>query len=345
MYPPPSLSEIPDAPTPRALGRLESLKGLLSGIFGKDPDSRWGTQLMRISSDMIVICDEDLRICHHNRAFLKAIGHSPGSFRGQNLDVFFPESERRGVIEAFDEWRKGHAAGMRFQASFLTTRGTRIFDARVVRSRDKRGSFFYYMVLREDAKPGRSGRHPEEHEPEPFFQGLPVAAWRTDASLCVTRVYGNLWPQLGAASEDLIGKNMGDPKRSRLPEVFYGIDLTDSLAGMSLQTEVSREGETFSVTVEPFLDEAGQVVGTVGLLRRLPLSRQSGRESFPVFSMVAASHRARHHLPPWTSDGGISIVTGRVPRFSDDADESGEMMETRSFTPRSRGVSSPGVGC
>jgi len=301
---------------------------------------------MRISSDMIIVCDENLRICHHNRAFLKAIGHSSGSFCGQSLDVFFPEADRKGVIEAFHEWRKGHAAGMRFQASFLTARGARVCDVRVVRSRDKRGSFFYYMVVREDARSGRSERHSEDHEPEPFFQGLPVAAWRTDPSLSVTRVYGNLWPVLGAESEDLIGKNMGEPKRSRLPDVFCGIDCTDALAGMSLQTEVTRHGETFSVTVEPFLDEAGRVVGTVGLLRRSPQSSQTARNDFAPFSTITAeNNRTRHHLPPWTSDSGISIVTGRVPRFSDDADESGEMEESRSFSPRFRGTSLPRVGC
>ncbi len=321
---------------------LDSLRKRLLGIFGKDPDSRWGTQLMRISSDMIVVCDEDLRICHHNRAFLKAIGNGRDSFRGQSLERFFPEADRKGVLEAFHEWRKGHAAGMRFQASFLMARGTRQCDVRGVRSRDKRGSFFYYLVIREDAKSGRSGRQAAEHEPEPFFQGLPVAAWRTDAGLSVTRVYGNLWPVLGASREDLVGKNMGAPRQSELPEVFYGIDCTDALAGMSLQTEVTREGETFSVTVEPFLDETGQVVGTVGLLRRLPLSGAAGRVEFPTLAEVTAGSRTRHHLPPWTSDSGISVVTGRVPRFSDESDE---MEETRSFTPRLRDSVLPGTGC
>ena len=298
------------APEPgRGLGRW---RAELAGFVRRDPDARWGAQLLRIASDMIVICDDQLTIRHHNRAFLKAVGHNSGSFKGKNLGDFFPATERDGVYEAFDDWRRGHAAGMRFQAPLLTMRGTpRSCDFRVVRSRDSGGCFFYYLVAREAAESRRSGRGGAEEDCDPFFRGLPVAAWRTDAELRITQAYGSLWPEMGAASEDLIGEVFGRRHDTLLPDVLLGIDCSDTLAGMSLQTEVEREGECFNVTVEPFLDAAGQVVGTVGLLRRTAISRGE---------TAGNGHGSRHHAPPTSQPGGISIVTGRVAKFNPESD-------------------------
>lgn len=285
------------------------LRGL-GKLFRSDPDDRWGSTFLRIASDLLIVCDESLNICHHNRAFLKAVGHNQGTFGGQCLLAFFPRTERDTVIGLFHDWRKGHAAGMRFRAPFLTTRGVRSYEMRVVRCRDSKGVYYYYLVGR-DAPTGRETHaDPESGEAEAFFQGLPVAAWRTDGALRITKVYGSLWPELGAASEDLLGEVFGRRHDTLLPELLRGIDCSDTLAGMSLQTEVKGEAGRYTVTVEPFLDGDGRVVGTVGLLRRA----KGGKVILPDLP-VTTETKGRHHRPP--SDGGasVSILTGRVPRY------------------------------
>lgn len=310
---PPECAPIPE----RGWGRW---KAEFLGLFQKNPDKRWGAPLMRIASDVILVCDESLEIRHHNRAFLKAIGCQSGTYRGVGLDAFFPSRERESFLAIFQDWRKGHAAGMRVQAPLLTHRGPRPFEIRVVRCRDKKGDYYYYMVGRE-ASDARRGARQEDESQDPFFQGLPIAVWRTDAGLRITKVYGSLWPDLGAASEDLIGEVFGRRHDTLLPEVLRGIDCTDTLMGMSLQTELVSGTECFNVSVEPVIDASGNVVGTIGLLRR------ALRASVTMSGVPGA--RPRHHQPP-VAGGGISIVTGRVPRFFE-PEETGT--ETRPIDP------------
>lgn len=285
----------------------------MAGLLRRDLDGRWGAQLLKIASDMIVICDESLTILHHNRAFLKAVGYSDGSFRGSNLNDFFSSDERDGVNEAFADWRRGHAAGMRFQAGLLSTKGRRLSDFRAVRSRNRDGSFLYYLVAREAAETKKPGQTNVSDDTDPFFRGLPVAAWRTDAGLRITQAFGSLWPELGAASEDLVGELFGRRHDSLLPQVLQSIDCSDAVSGMSLQTEVEVEGQHYNVTVEPFLDGSGRLVGTVGILRRA-VPQMLFSENYRRTASAPAS-RYRHHAPPIAPNLGISIVTTRVPKF------------------------------
>lgn len=329
----PSFSEEPPECLPVPERGFARWKGDFVALFRKNPEKRWGGQFLRIASDIILVCNESLEILHHNRAFLKAIGHTSGSYRTTGLDAFFPENEREGFIGIFREWRRGHAAGMRLQAPLLTTRGTRPYDFRVVRCRDRKGDFNYYLIGREVHDSRRSSRSGEVDENDPFFQGLPVAAWRTDAELRITKVYGSLWPEFGTASEDLVGEVFGRRHDTLIPEVLRGIDCSDTLGGMSLQTEVFSGIECFNVTVEPFLDSSGRVVGTVGLLRRAMSGGTFPTTDFRSAGEAFVGQRPRHHQPPAAS-GGISIVTGRVPRFFE-TEETGT--ETRPIDPLSHG--------
>jgi len=135
--------------SPEPVRGLKRWKTEIAKVFGRGPDSRWGTQLMRIASDMILVCDESLEIRHHNRAFLKGVGFTQGTFTSKNLIQFFPSEDQDDVVEAFVRLKRGHAAGMRFNATFLTMKGRRHFDTRVVRNRNIDGTFFYYLVARD----------------------------------------------------------------------------------------------------------------------------------------------------------------------------------------------------
>lgn len=254
---------IPADPPPR-------WKEVIGSWVREDPYLRWGPQLARVASDMILVCDEDLEILFHNHSFLKGVGYQEGSFVGQSLLSFFPAEDRATADGAFAGFRKGHAAGMRIAASVLTRRMTRQFDMRVVRSRKQDGSYFYYLIARDE-----TGRAKEtvtvQAAAEPtrsFFDSLPVAVWRTDRELRITEAEGSLWEDLGIESDSLIGVSFGEPDRDSIPGIFDGVDFCDSMAGLSFHVDIEYEEAPFDISVEPVLNPKNRVIGTIGILRR-----------------------------------------------------------------------------
>src|SRR5690606_10019300 len=96
------------------------------------------------------------------------------------------------------------------------------------------------------------------------------AAWRTDEKLRVLEAVGTLWNDLGYTRELLPGADLSGAGGASLPSFLLEIDFCDTMAGMTLHTALQMNGQSFSVTVEPFLDERGRIVGTVGMIRRAP---------------------------------------------------------------------------
>lgn len=287
-------------------------------FLSRASEGRWGAQMLRIASDMMLVCDEDLAILHHNRAFLKAVGYAQGSFLGTNLADFFPSDEREGVRKVFQDWHRGHAAGMRFQAPLLTTKGQRPSDFRAVRSRDQdRGGIYVYYIVARELPPSEKtpGSADESHERGgAFLRGLPVAAWRTDGQLRITQAFGSLWPEIDAASEDLVGETVGH-QDSLLPPVLRGIDFTDALSGMSVQTEVRHGEESYIVTVEPFLDSEGRLVGTVGFLRR---SIRCGAVADRFVVPPREGLSTPHHAPPAIACEAATAPVATLRRATDE---------------------------
>jgi len=265
---PGNYSQHPSEQSPEPGKALPKWRHELEKMFGKDPEARWGKQLIRVASDIILVCDESLTILHHNRAFLKNVGYREGSFVGQHLFSFFPSADRDEADDAFTGLRHGHAAGMRFSATILTVKGRRQIDARAVRSRNYDGTFFYYMVARDFTEYHEQLEQARAAEVDPLFNHLPVAAWRTDEKLRVLTVHGHLWNELGFPRELLVGADLTDGEEGVRPPFLVDIDFCDTMAGMTLHTSVRMNGHLFSVTVEPFLNEAGKIVGTIGVLRR-----------------------------------------------------------------------------
>jgi PAS domain S-box-containing protein len=265
---PRNISQHPREFSPEPGKALPKWRLELDKMFGKDPEARWGKQLIRVASDMILVCDESLEILHHNRAFLKAIGYNDGSFLGQRLLDFLPAADRGEAGDAFAGLRRGHAAGMRFNATMLTLKGRRQIDARAVRSRNYDGTFFYYIVARDVTEHHEQLEQSRASQVDPLYSHLPVAVWRTDEKLRVLEACGTLWSDLGFARESFVGAELAGGEGAPLPPFLVDIDFCDTMAGMTLHTAVRMNGHHFSVTVEPFLDEAGKIVGTIGVLRR-----------------------------------------------------------------------------
>ena len=260
------LTEIESSPEPDC--ELPRWRREIQKVFSQEPEERWGPQMFRVSSDMMLVCTDSLEICHHNRAFLKGIGYTSGSFSGHFLSGFFPLDDRTSAINAFEGLKTGHAAGMRISATFLTLRGRRQMDVRVVRSRNQDDSFFYYLVMRDVTEQLEATELARSRSADKLFGSLPVAVWKTDPHLKVTEITGNLWKDLGYSRERIIGGDLSDARSLSLPSFLLDLDYCDTMAGMSFHSEVSVDDQNYSITVEPVLDLSNRVVGTIGILRR-----------------------------------------------------------------------------
>lgn len=249
----------------------KSRSGWLSGLrryFMDDTEERWGARLIRISNDMMLVCDEELRILYHNRSFLKGAGYQAGTFVGQSLIDFVPAADRPDVRNTFEFVRTEKGKGARLDAQMMTQRGDRIFDLRIVRSLNRNGKYFFYIVARDETE--RRGGEQQFHQngESRFLDDLPVAAWRTDRELRVVDSCGTLWESFDVVGSSLIGLDLSDARCPLTPRFFHQIDYCDAMAGQFLHTTIEWGGETFDATVEPILDSSHLVVGTLGMLRR-----------------------------------------------------------------------------
>ena len=256
----------PPVPGKEPLAWMESL----ARTFGEDSDTRWGKRLVRLASDMVLVCDDDLNILYHNRSFLRGVGYQAGSFVGTSLYSFFPENDLSDAEAAFGRLLSGRSAGMRIQATFLTHKGRRQFDARVTRSRRGKEAFYLYFVIRDETQRAEELAALQEKAVEPLFTGLPVAAFRTDRQLRITQAFGELWKEAFHCNlKSLIGVDLSDIGCPKAPKFLHQIDYCDTMAGLTLHTDFFFEGVCYEVTVEPFLNERKKkkVIGTVGMIR------------------------------------------------------------------------------
>lgn len=259
-----------EAPAP---GREPKWKAGFARFLGDDPDCQWGGQLFRVSNDAMLVCDHELTILYHNRAFLKAIGYGQGSFVDFSLLDFFPARDRNEADAAFASLENGRSSGLRIDATVLTCRGERQFEIRVVRSRRTDGWYNYYLVGRDQTERlAQQQRELENAADERILDGLPVAVWRTDSKLRITQVSGRLWETLGVDLSGVMGGDLTNSKSPALPRFLFDVDYCDTMAGLSLHSNVEWKGEAYEITVEPFVNRFGKVTGTLGMMRRSKLA-------------------------------------------------------------------------
>lgn len=260
-------------------------KAAFACAMGEDAVAKWGKQLLRITNDMVVICNEDLEIVYHNRGFIRGIGHFEGTYERQNLINFFPATDRPAASKAFSSLIQSQQGGLRFGATLLTKRGGRPFDARVVRSRKLNGEYLFYLVLREEQKQKVDVRKTERQASELLFAGLPVAAFRTDKKLRIIKAFGSLWDDLKTDPASIKGADLSDPQCHLVPPFLHQIDYCDTMAGLTLHAELSWRQEPYEITVEPFLDKNRKVIGTIGMLRKAktdPIHRGAEHLTIPM---------------------------------------------------------------
>ncbi len=271
------------APSPDA--ERAPWKERMSQMMGEIPEKHWGSRLIKLTSDMVLICDENLEIQYHNRAFLRGVGYQSGSFRGHSLLDFIPTKDRGDAESAFAGLMEGPKAGLRINATFLTVMGDRQIDARVTRSRCTNGGMFLYLIAREAL--AQSVVEPAKADTVPLgsiFDGLATGVFRTDRKLRITHSNGKLWEELGISSQQLVGADLSDPHCHVTPQFLHELDFCDTMAGITIHTVLEWMDKGFEITVEPFVDKSRRVIGTIGIVRRTkqPVSDQgAGHLQFP----------------------------------------------------------------
>lgn len=241
----------------------------LTRLVGENPERTWGERMIRVASDMMVVCDQDLTILYHNRAFLKGLGHSKGTYVGQAMVDFIPLADRAEAQKAFNTLVGGKTSGMRIAASLLTRNGASKVEARVIRTRRRNDQCYLYFVIRDVSAKEQELERIAQNSIETVFENLSIAAFRTDRHLKVTHAFGGFWQELGINTLHLKGAELADPGCHLTPRFLHDIDYCDAMAGQTYQGLVEYRGHNLSVTIEPFIDQenAGKVVGTVGIIR------------------------------------------------------------------------------
>lgn len=312
--------EKPDPPIPRKAPPvwIDSF----ARAFGEDRDTRWGSRLVRLVSDMVLVCDEDLNILYHNRAFLCGVGYQTGTFVGTSLLPFFSENDRPDIENAFGRLLARRSAGMRVHATFMTRKGNRQFDARVTRTRRAKEAFFLYFVIRDETSQVKQIEELEAQTIEPLITGLPVAAFRTDHRLRIIQAYGDLWKDAFRCSPNaLVGVDLTKPGCRAGSKFLKQIDFSDTMAGMSFHTDFSHQGKGFEITVEPFLNEKSKIMGSIGMIRmakKAPASMETGPLAFPNSNSIGKSAYATRALAIEEESLEEGIEHTRDPNFPDD---------------------------
>lgn len=241
----------------------------LNKMAGEKPDETWGGKMIRAASDMMIVCDQECKILYHNRAFLKGVGHTEGTYVGHSLIDFFPTSDKADALKALQTLLSGNSGGMRIEASILTCGQPRKIEARVTRARRRDDKFYLYFVMRDVSAREQKIKQLAKQSVDTVFAGLPIAAFRTDKKLNITHAFGAFWKELGVNPMHLKGAEMVEEKCQLTPEFLHGIDFCDVMAGHTIHAQVEWLGRNLEITIEPFvdLDSGGKVVGTMGIVR------------------------------------------------------------------------------
>lgn len=292
--------------------------------LGEQPEARWGTQLIRIARDMILVVDEDLRIQFHNQGLVRGLGFSEGSYQGDSLLSFFPADDRESAKRAFDTLRTGRNRGIAVEATFLGKSKPVLFAAEVMRSLSKNGSYFYYIVARPRlaAMPGRAAISSQTHvvgsqataavalsaapsadTATSFLDLLPVAAWRGDKNKRLVELGGQLWDDMGVDRSAARGAELAVAKSANLPEVMSALKPSLRSALRSSETTIDFAGKRYDVTVEPVRGAGGDYQGSIGFLRLALSVATPSLDSGPVASNRTTTVLLNPNLQAPVADG------------------------------------------
>jgi len=270
---------------------------LLRGGSIRGDDARWGRRFAIDGGEILVACDESLRLLYHNVGFARTIGGPRGSYLGLDLGGFFPEAHRSLLLESFRDLAKGSSASLEFEAALLTRSDpVTVSGHAAIGIESGRRQVLLTMRARRAAEvaetvsrggegiPARAGAAAGETEGGDPVAGLPAAIFRTDRTLSIEHASGDLWSSFQIDPSSLVGGSLVDPSCHLVPPFLHEVDYCDTMAGITLQSDLSWRGKDFVLTVEPFVNEDMKVVGALGILRiakRIDASKGIEHLSYP----------------------------------------------------------------
>jgi len=270
---------------------------LLRGGSSRGDDARWGQRFAVAGGEILVACDESLRLLYHNACFARAIGGPRGSYLGLDLGGFFPEAHRSLLLKGFRDLAKGPSSSLEFEAALLTRSepvtvsghaaiGIESGQRQVLLTMRARGAAEVAETASraDEGVPAGAGAAAGKTDVADPVAGLPAAIFRTDRTLSIEHASGDLWSSFQIDPSSLVGGSLVDPGCHLVPQFLHEVDYCDTMAGITLQSDLSWRGKDFVLTVEPFVNEDMKVVGALGILRtakRIDASKGSEHLSYP----------------------------------------------------------------
>ncbi|MEM9018733.1 MAG: hypothetical protein AAGC68_17115 [Verrucomicrobiota bacterium] len=123
-------------------------------------------------------------------------------------------------------------------------------------------------MIREEPRKTEKTKRISSAEENSLLSGFPVAAFRTNRRLEIVDATGDLWEEFGVTRDSLIGGDLTGKGTQPLPRFLLDIDYCDTMAGLTLQSDVAWQDESYVITMEPFLDRHQKVMGSVGMIRK-----------------------------------------------------------------------------
>jgi len=95
--------------SPRPMEERSQMSQKFRKLMGNEEEGRFCGMLVKSAQDSMIVCDQSLNICFHNRAFLKLFGHTNGSYKNFSLLDFVPSLDQTDAKRAFDQLAYGKA--------------------------------------------------------------------------------------------------------------------------------------------------------------------------------------------------------------------------------------------
>ncbi|MBI4514634.1 MAG: PAS domain S-box protein [Deltaproteobacteria bacterium] len=94
---------------------------------------------------------------------------------------------------------------------------------------------------------------------------MPAVLWTTDAEPRLTSCTGRGLAQMGLRTNQLVGSTLAEYLMSADPELAPLAAQRRALGGESVNYDFELQGRTFACHIEPLYDNAGAIIGTIGL--------------------------------------------------------------------------------
>jgi diguanylate cyclase (GGDEF)-like protein/PAS domain S-box-containing protein len=233
--------------------------------------------LLSTSEEAVVCFRRDGTILVWNSAAEQLCGHTQPDMIGKQIFQLLPLDELPAFLAFLAD--PAEATGHGAEAAIRLNRsGERVpvqIKRSVVRNRDGQ-----ILGVLEKAFPlsSESARFFAQAHLQLLAKQLPVLFWTTDRLLHITSHWGPGFQRRRALDTAVIGQSVADYFHCTHIEQAPVEQHMDALGGVSSRFELRNGRRTFDVTIEPFRDAQGAVIGCLGLALDITERKKSDQE-------------------------------------------------------------------